>query len=123
MSGSVTRDKATAFAIRIYKLYQVLFGRKEYILSKQIARSGTAIGALLMESQHAQSNADFINKVNIALKEANETLYWLYLLYRRENISEREYNSLKEDCDELIRLTSSIVKTSKEKNKTNNVER
>lgn len=86
---------------------------KEYILSKQILRSGTAIGALVREAEHAQSKADFLNKMNIALKEANETEYWLSLLKDSDFLSEKEYNSIYENIDELLRLLVSIVKTTK----------
>lgn len=77
-------------------------------------RSGTAIGALLKEAEHAQSKADFISKVNIALKEANETEYWIMLLKETDYLSEKEYGSIIEDCRELIKLTVCIVKTSKQ---------
>ena len=83
---------------------------KEFVLSKQMLRSGTAIGALLKEAEHAQSKADFISKVNIALKEANETEYWIMLLKETDYLSEKEYESIIEDCRELIKLTVSIVK-------------
>ena len=104
MGKSLTAEKSFGFAIRIVRLYKILYERKEFVLSKQMLRSGTAIGALLKEAEHAQSKADFISKVNIALKEANETEYW----------SEKEYESIIEDCRELIKLTVSIVKTSKQ---------
>ena len=87
--------------------------RKEFILSKQLLRSGTAIGALIKESEHAQSRADFINKVNIALKEANETEYWLLLLKETDYLTEPEFNLIIEEARELIRLTASIVKTTR----------
>ena len=80
-SENVVMGKSCAFALRIIKLYQYLTAeKKEYVLSKQILRSGTGVGALIKEAEHAQSKADFINKMNIALKEANETEYWLMLL-------------------------------------------
>ena len=104
MGKSLTAEKSFGFAIRIVRLYKILYERKEFVLSKQMLRSGTAIGALLKEAEHAQSKADFISKVNIALKEANETEY----------LSEKEYESIIEDCRELIKLTVSIVKTSKQ---------
>ncbi|MCI6570655.1 MAG: four helix bundle protein [Parabacteroides merdae] len=104
MGKSLTAEKSFGFAIRIVRLYKILYERKEFVLSKQMLRSGTAIGALLKEAEHAQSKADFISKVNIALKEANETDY----------LSEKEYESIIEDCRELIKLTVSIVKTSKQ---------
>lgn len=80
-------------------------------------RSGTAIGALVKESKHAQSKADFIHKINIALKEANESAYWIKLLKETSYIDEKEYDSMIADCDELIKLTASIVKTSKSRKK------
>lgn len=113
MEKSITREKAYKFAIRIVKLYKVLCGRKEFVLSKQLLRSGTSIGALLKESEHAQSRADFINKVNIALKEANKSEYWIMLLKDTQYLTYSEYTSIINDCRELIRLTISIVKTSK----------
>lgn len=110
---SVKMEKAYRFAIRIVNLYKILLDRKEYVLSKQLLRSGTAIGALLWESEHAQSKADFVNKVNVALKEANESDYWISLLKDTGYITEHEYESLSTDCKELIKLTASVVKTSK----------
>ena len=113
MGKSIVREKAFVFAICVVRLYKLLCERNEYVLSKQMLRSGTAIGALLKEAEHAQSVADFINKVNIALKEANETEYWLMLLKETDYISETEYESMNENCSELIKLTASIVKTTK----------
>ena len=112
---NLVRDKSFAFAIRMVKLYKILCEeRKEYVLSKQMMRSGTAIGALVRESEHAQSKADFINKLSIALKEANETEYWLMLLNQTDYLSETEFNSIINDCRELLKLLISIVKTTKE---------
>jgi len=115
MGKNITMEKAYLFAIRIVNMYKVLLERKEYVLSKQLLRSGTAIGALIKEGEHAQSKADFINKINIALKEANESDYWIMLLKDTDYITETEYDSLSYDCKELIKLTASIVKTSKNK--------
>lgn len=84
------------------------------MLSKQLLRSGTAIGALIKEAEHAQSKADFLNKMNIALKEANETGYWLMLLKGSEYISQIEFNSIYQNCNELISLLVSIVRTTKQ---------
>ena len=111
MGKSLTAEKSFGFAIRIVRLYKILYERKEFVLSKQMLRSGTAIGALLKEAEHAQSKADFISKVNIALKE---TEYWIMLLKETDYLSEKEYESIIEDCRELIKLTVSIVKTSKQ---------
>lgn len=84
-------------------------------MSKQLLRSGTAVGAILSEGKHAQSYADFINKVNVALKEANESAYWLRLLKETNYISEVECKSILVDCEELIKLMVAILKTSKER--------
>ena len=111
---NVVADKSFRFAVRVVNLYKFLCAeRKEFILSKQLLRSGTAIGALIKESEHAQSRADFINKVNIALKEANETEYWLLLLKETDYLTEPEFNLIIEEARELIRLTASIVKTTR----------
>ncbi len=111
---NVVKTKSYAFALRIIKLYKYLSTQKqEYVLSKQLLRCGTAIGALIKEAEHAQSKADFINKMNVALKEANETEYWLMLLKDSEYIDEKSFQSIYEESLELIRLLASIVKTSK----------
>lgn len=107
-------NKSYAFALRMIKLYKFLnIEQKEFILSKQALRSGTSIGALIRESEHAQSKADFIHKMSIALKEANETEYWLMLLKDSDFISKNSFNSIIDDCRELIKLLISIIKTSK----------
>ena len=112
MSQNDIKDKSLAFAKRIVRLYQFMCGEKrEFVLSKQILRSGTSIGANVSESQYAASRKDFLNKLYIALKECAETLYWLELLYSCDYISEKEYNSLFHDCDELRKILASITKT------------
>ena len=117
MKENVIASKSYAFAIRVVKAYKFLSSeQREFVLSKQMLRSGTAIGALVKEAEHAQSKADFINKMNIALKEANETEYWLMLLKDTDFIREDAFKSITEDNKELIRLLISIVKTSKESN-------
>ena len=106
--------KCLDFAVRMIRLTRYLQDEKhEYVASKQICRSGTSIGANVRESYNAQSNADFINKLSIALKEANETLYWLELFLESEIITRDEYDSLFQDLDELIALLTSTIKTSK----------
>ncbi|MBF0245548.1 MAG: four helix bundle protein [Planctomycetes bacterium] len=106
--------KSFAFALRIVKLAKYLQGeKKEFVLSKQVLRSGTAIGALVREAEHAQSKADFISKMSIALKEANETDYWLDLLHQSDYLTQDSYASIHPDIQELIKLLISIVKTSK----------
>lgn len=93
--GNVVGDKSYQFALRIIKAYKyIAFTEKEYVLSKQMLRSGTAIGALIREADYAQSKADFISKQSIALKEANETAYWISLLKDSGYMDERAYNSL-----------------------------
>ena len=112
---SIVGDKSLAFAKRIAKLYRFFVDKKkETIMSKQILRSGTSIGANIREGLFAQSRKDFISKMNIALKEAGETDYWIEILYSADYLTEMEYKSLKNDNDELIRMLSSIVKTTKE---------
>ena len=107
--------KSYSFALEIIKLYKFLVNdQKEYVLSKQLLRSGTAIGALINEAEHAQSKADFIHKMNISLKEANETEYWIMLLKDSQYISEKQFEKIIEPSKELIRLLISIVKSSKE---------
>jgi four helix bundle protein len=111
---NVVKEKSFKFALRIVKLYKYLEKeKKEYILSKQVLRSGTAIGALIRESQYAQSKADFIHKLSIALKEANETDYWLELLFQSGYLEEKSYVSIHTDIEELLKLLTSIVKTTK----------
>jgi len=115
MKNNIILDKSFDFAVSIFNLYKYLVDQhKEFVLSKQILRSGTAIGSLIREAQHAESKADLTHKLSIALKEANETEYWLFLLYKTNYLSEQLFNSLAEDIDELIILVS-IIKTSKTK--------
>lgn len=106
-------DKTYSFAIRIINAYKFLSKEGEYVLSKQLLRSGTAIGALCREAQNAQSKADFLNKMNIALKEANETEYWLSLLKDTNYIEEKIYQSIYSDCDEIVRILTKTVITIK----------
>ncbi len=115
-SPSPLKEKSFAFAIRIVKLYQYLSEQKEEsIMSKQILISGTAIGALVREAQQAESRADFIHKLAIALKEGNETDYWLDLLKETNYINKKEHESIKTDILELLKLLTSIIKTTKAK--------
>lgn len=112
---SIVSNKAYAFSLRIIKAYKNLTQeQREFILAKQALRSGTSIGASIKEAEHAQSKADFINKMNVALKEANETEYWLMLLKDSDYLDERTFESIHKDCNELICLLVSIVKTSKQ---------
>ena len=108
-------DKSKMFAIRIIRLYQHLGSeKKEFVLSKQILRSGTSIGANVREAARAQSKADFIAKMQIALKEASETEYWIELLQETDYISEKAGSSLIADCKELLKMITAIIKTAKE---------
>jgi len=111
---NIVETKSYSFALRIIKLYKFLVAEhKEYILSRQVLKSGTSIGALVKEAEHAQSKADFINKMNISLKEANETEYWLMLLKDSDYIDQKSFQSIHKENIELIKILASIVKTSK----------
>ena len=110
---SILKNKSYFFAIRTVKLAQFLQQNKEFVMSKQILKSGTSIGALVREAEFAQSKLDFINKLSIALKEANETTYWLSLLNDTNYIEEKLFDSLQKDCKELISILVSIIKTTK----------
>ena len=113
MAENTIVSKSFQFAIRIVKLYQHLTkSKREYVLSKQLLRSGTSIGANISEAQRGQSHADFHAKMTIALKEANETLYWIELLYQTGYLSKSQYTSLYADIDELLRILTAICKTS-----------
>ena len=112
--NSILRMKSFAFAVRIVKLSRYLYRQqKETVLTKQILRSGTSIGALVRESENAASKKDFIYKLSLALKEADETHYWLELLHASDSIDEKMFTSLSADCEELIKLLVSSIKTSK----------
>lgn len=109
MRENVVRDKSFGFALRVIGLYKLLCANKEYVLSKQSLRSGTAMGALVREAEHAESKADFVHKMAIALKEANETDYWIELLFHSRYLEESEYQSVKKDIVELLKLLTSII--------------
>ncbi len=115
-SESIIGNKSYAFALEIVKTYKFLVQeKKEFILSKQILRSGTSIGANVNEAISAQSKRDFVHKLSIALKEARETLYWLKLLYDSDYLAEDTFIGLKEKCSEINRILSSIILTTKQK--------
>ena len=108
---NVIEEKSFDFAVRVVKLYKHLTtNNSEFILSKQLLRSGTSIGANVSEAQKAQSRADFYSKICIALKEANETLYWLKLLYKTEYLTKKEFVSIESDIREIIAIVTSICK-------------
>jgi four helix bundle protein len=108
------RTKSFEFALRIVKLYQHLCGEKrEFVLSKQLLRSGTAIGAMVREAEQAESRPDFIHKLAIALKEANEIEYWIELLHKSAYIDVNGFNSVSSDLKELLKLLTAIIKKTK----------
>ena len=114
MKENVIKIKNFAFALRIIKLYQYLqVEKKEHILSKQLLRCGTSIGAMVRESEQAESKPDFIHKLAIAQKEANETEYWIELLYQSGYLDKQQYESVFHDITEIRKLLTSIIKTSK----------
>ena len=111
----IVEQKSFLFAVRIVKLCNYLRDtKKEYTLSKQLLRSGTSIGANIAEAQQAQSRADFISKMNIALKEAVETNYWLRLLQATDYLTDSEFSSIFNDCRELEKMLTAIIKTAKQ---------
>ena len=116
MKENILLDKSFDFAVRIVNLYKhVTNNKKEYILSKQLLRSGTSIGANVTEAQRGQSKANINKKMAIALKEAYETEYWLRLLYKTEYMNGNEYDSIHKDIEEIISLLISICKTASSK--------
>lgn len=116
MKENVIKNKSFAFALRVVKLYKFLIDEKrEFVLSKQLLRSGTAIGALVREAEHAESKADFIHKMAIAQKEANETDYWIELLFQSDYLNRKSYQSIIADLHELLKLLASIIITSKKR--------
>jgi four helix bundle protein len=115
MSKSLVLEKSIKFALRIVKLYRYLSEEKsEYVLSKQILISGTHIAKFIKDANQAESKSNFGSDMNIALKRASETEFWLLILHEGEFIDDKAYNSINEDCVELIKMLTAIVKTSKE---------
>lgn len=114
MKENIIKQKSFDFAIRIVKLYQFLCEqRKEFVLSKQLLRSGTSVGAMIREVEHAESKKDFIHKMGIAQKEINETIYWLELLKETNYLTVEQFKSIDFDAVEIIKLITSIIKTTK----------
>ena len=112
--NGILKDKSKAFAIRIIKLYQYLSEiKKEYVISKQLLRSGTAVGAMQREGEYAESKLDFIHKYAIAQKECSESIYWLELLYETSYLNIEEYNSIYANAEELMKLLTTSIKTAK----------
>lgn len=117
---NVIIDKSFSFAVRIVKLYQYLTKQnKEFVLSKQILKSGSSIGANVEEAHGGISDSDFSNKISIAYKESRETLYWLKLLYATGYINKKMFDSMSSDCEELCKISFSIINTTRIKKKNN----
>ena len=113
---NIVKTKSFLFAVRIVNLYKILTNEhREFVVSKQLLRSGTSIGANIREAEHAESKADFIHKLSISLKEANETEYWLDLLKETNYLNNSEYLSIQYDIKEILKLLTSIIKASKRK--------
>ena len=113
---NIVRKKSYAFALRIVKAYKYLAEeKKEYVLSKQLLRSGTSVGANIEEAIGGQTPKDFFAKLNVSYKEARETMYWLRLLKDSDILNEKESDSLMKDCDELLKIIGTIIKTMKVK--------
>lgn len=118
MSENVVKSKSFAFAVRIVNLYKLLSSeRKEFVISKQLLRSGTSVGANVREALNGESKADFIHKLAIAQKECDESLYWLELLKETNYLNESEYKSIAADANELLKIIRSIIITTKNKNR------
>jgi four helix bundle protein len=114
MKDNIVKSKSFDFALRIVKLFQYLqTEKKEFVLSKQLLRSGTSVGALVREAEHSESKADFIHKLAIAQKEINESIYWLELLFASEYLSKEQFESINNDAVEIIKLITSIIKSTK----------
>ena len=117
---NVIREKGFCFAVRIVRLYQYLTSaennNREFVMAKQVLRSGTSIGANIRESRRAQTTRDFLTKLYIALKEADETGYWLELLKETGYITEEQYDSINKDCEEILKLLTTIILTTKTNN-------
>ena len=115
MKDNIIHTKSKAFAVRIIRLYKYLSEtKKEYVLSKQLLRSGTSIGANVSEALCGVSKKDFLSKMNISFKECVETQYWLDLMFETDYLSKEEYDSISMDCEELRKLLSSITKSTSE---------
>ncbi len=114
MTKDLIKEKSFDFALQIIDTYKGLVkDKKEFVMSKQLLRSGTAVGALVREAEHAQSKADFIHKMSIALKEANETEYWLDLLHKSNYLNTTEFNKIHAESVSVLKILISIVKSSK----------
>ncbi len=116
MKENVLKIKSFRFAVRIVNLYKYLCEeKKEFVLSKQVLRSGTSVGAMVREVEHSESKIDFIHKMAIAQKEINETIYWLELMSETKYISPKEFENIKSDAVEIIKMITTSIKTAKSK--------
>ena len=114
MRENIVKNKSFAFAVRVVRLYKFLCEeKKEFVLSKQLLRSGTSVGAMVREAEHGESKSDFRHKMAIAQKEINETIYWLELLRETEYLTNEQFESMNADAIEIIKLITSILKTAK----------
>jgi four helix bundle protein len=114
MKENIVKNKSFGFAVRIVKLYQYLCEqKKEFVLSKQLLRSGTSVGAMIREAEHAEKKLDFKHKMAIAQKEINETIYWLELLKTTDYLTREQFESINADATEVIKLITTIIKTTK----------
>jgi four helix bundle protein len=114
MRENIIKNKSFAFAVRVVKLYQFLSEqKKEFILSKQLLRSGTSVGAMVREAEHAETKNDFKHKMGIAQKDINETIYWLELLKETDYLTQEQFESINSDALEIIKLITSIIKSVK----------
>jgi len=117
MKENIVKIKSFAFAVRIIRLYQYLVNtKKEFVLSKQLLRSGTSVGAMVREAEHSESTNDFKHKLAIAQKEINESIYWLELLVETDYLTKEQFETLNNDAIEIIKLITSIIKSVKAKN-------
>ena len=118
MKENIVKSKSFGFAVRVVKLYKFLCEDKnEFVLSKQLLRSGSSVGAMVREAEHSESKADFVHKMAIAQKEMNESLYWLELLKETDYLTQHQFESINIDAVEIIKLITTIIKTTKSNNK------
>jgi four helix bundle protein len=120
MRENIIQDKSFQFAVKSINIYKTLQSRREFVLSKQLLRSGTSVGANIRESANAQSKADFVHKLHISQKECAESIYWLDLLKETEYITLEEYSNLQEPAKELLKIIRSIILTTKQNMNTAN---
>jgi len=121
MRENIVKNKSFVFAVRVVKLYQYLCEqKKEFVMSKQLLRSGTSVGAMIREAEHAETKNDFKHKMGIAQKEINETIYWLELLQETDYLTQEQFESISNDAVEIIKLITAILKSAKNINPSKN---